>query len=536
MSRIHLLILWILAITAGIFYFKRKDVDQAIESKTDLEIGADLIGGDTLENIQGFKITEEGETVTVKKIDGQWSVAELDHFPANLSTVTRVFEALRDLKVAQGVPAPAEYYDRFNLDLDSEDPDEQPTTLTFLSGEGEEKGTLFVGKTRKSTGGRGSSAGRFVRLADDDSGVYVVDETFGFLNVKPESWIEKILTPLEEKAIRIEVTAPNDEDFNSWTVSRKTVLDDFILEDLGEKEETKTNETGLLKTAFTRAPFTELVSQEDYDKRANPKGIRQVRATDSAGSTFLITITPEKKEDKPEDEKDNPNTPTPAQNFIVSIALENGPTEPEPLPEDADVQAKAVYQERKANFAGLTEAVARMAADYRDRYFLVSKATVDPFLKNRGELVKPKKEEKKEESVATKPIQVPQQGDRTAPALDNSGNTPGTPPASIARPMEDDKKKPKIEAVTPPIQIPPLPGKKEGSKPDEAVEKPKKPAPAKPDEPTTPGESSAPDAPTPAKEDPPAPKKPEDAPETEPAAEDDPGSPENSPEQPGPAE
>lgn len=501
MSRLHLLILWALAIIAGVIYFQRKDVPQNINSKTKLEIGSDLVAGDLVETIDGFKIADGDETVTVKKIDGEWSVVEQDGFPANINTVSRALRALRDAKVAQGVVASEEYFDRFDLDPEAEAEDERPDSITFISGDAEGP-TLFLGKTRQSTGGSRTTAGRFVRLSDDDSGVYIVPESFSFLNFDPGSWIEKILTPLEEKPLEVEVTAPNDESFKSWKVSRKTVMDDFLLTDLGEKEVTKTNETSLLKNSFVRAPFTEIVSPEDYEKRADKKGIRTVKATDSAGSTFEITITPEKKDEKKKKE-DDANSPVPVINYLISIKVLNGPAKPEPPAEDATVQEKAVFQERVANLEDLSRSVNRMRRIYEGRYFLVNTASVTPFLKNRGELVKPKEEKKDPVSVTTDPIPVPNPNG-TNPLI--PGNNPKAPPASIARPMENDPKKPKIEAVTPPIRVPPLP-----KKPGEGTEN----DPAKPDAPVQPAEAPKPagtpeptEAPEPAQ----APK-PEGAPE-----------------------
>lgn len=479
MSRIHLLILWALAIIAGVIYFQRKDVPQSINSKTKLETGSDLIAGDLIETIDGLKITDGEQTVTVRKIDGEWSVAEQDDFPANINTVSRTLRALRDVKVAQGVVASPEYFDRFDLNPEDEDEDERPNTITFISGD-QDGPTLFIGKTRQSTGGSRNTAGRFVRLSDDESGVYIVPESFSFLNFDPGSWIEKILTPLEEKALEVEVTAPNDESFKSWKVSRKTVMDDFLVTGLGENEVTKTNETGLLKNSFVRTPFTELVSSADYEERSDKKGIRTVKATDSAGSTFEITITPEKKDQK-KDKKDDANTPVPAINYLIAIKVLNGPTKPEAPAEDATVQEKAVFQQRVANLEDLSRSVNRMRRIYEGRYFLVNTASVTPFLKNRGELVKPKEDQKDPVSVTTDPIAVPNPGGSN-PLI--PGNTPKTPPASIARPMENDPKKPKIEAVTPPIRVPPLPKnaneERENApvKPDEGVKPAEAPKPA----------------------------------------------------------
>lgn len=475
MSRLQLLILWVLALGAGIYYFNSKDVPDSINQKTDLEVGSKIVPPDLIETLDGLTVKSGEDQVSLKKIDGRWVVSEKGNFPANYDSMSRIMGALREAKVAQSVVATDEYYDRFNLDPSAEDSDEKPATIT-LQKDGEESSVVFLGKTRESTGGSGGTAGRFIRLSNDESGVYVVQESFGFLGADPNNWISKSLTPLKEGVIKMEVTAPNDETFKPWTVSRKTVRDDFVIEGLGEKEETKTNETTILKNVFAGATFIELVSDEDYKKRANEMATRQLKATDSTGTTFLITITPEKEKEVKEEKKDDAAAPTPppAINYLVSIEILNGPTKPEPLDEKASLQEKAVYAERVNNLADISSSVNRMRKNYEGRYFLVSNTTVANLTKNRGELIQPKKEEKKPVTVATPPIPVPKPGAGNGPMV------PGgkTPPPLIARP-KGNQNKPKIEAVTPPIQVPPIP-KKPKAKDDlgigdapEPVEEPK---------------------------------------------------------------
>ena len=471
MSRLHLLILWVLALGAGIYYFNSKDVPDSINTKADLDIGSNLVPGDLVETVDSFTVKSDDGEVTLKKLEKEWVVADKADFPASNDSVSRVFDALRNAKVAQSVVASDEYYDRFELDPETGD-GEKPTVIT-LRKNGKETTSVYLGKTRESTGGTSGSAGRFVRLSNDDSGVYVVQEGFAFLNTNSENWINKALTPLEEGVVKMEVSAPNDDTFKPWVVSRATVQDDLIIEGLEEKEETKTNETATLKNIFAGATFMELVSEEDYKERANEKATRQLKATDSAGSTFLITVTPEKEKEEEKEDKDSGDPAKPAAapsvNYLVSIEILNGPTKPEPLGENPSVQEKAVYAERVNNLADVSASVNRMRRAYEGRFFLVSKASIGSLTKNRGEFIQPKKEKKKPVTVATPPIAVPTPGT----------NKPNSPPPLITRPKDGDKEKPKIEAVTPPIQVPPIPKKPDakdelgsGDAPD-PVEKPK---------------------------------------------------------------
>ena len=76
-----------------------------------------------------------------------------------------------------------------------------------------------------------------MRLGNDDSGVYVTQQAFSALASDPASWIVKSLSLVEEGAIKVEVSAPGDDSFKPWSVSRKSTVDDLLLTNLTEEEE-----------------------------------------------------------------------------------------------------------------------------------------------------------------------------------------------------------------------------------------------------------------------------------------------------------
>lgn len=444
MSRLQLLILWILALVAGITFYNINKTDDTKASKTKLDIGDTLVSTSHVNAVDGIKVTVGDKTTTLKKVDDRWTVAEKDNFPANLSTVSRLIKNLEASKIAQGVPASPEYFDRFNLDVEAGEEGKKPQQIT-LSKEGEEDTIIYLGKDRESSGGRGGSAGRFVRLGSDDSGVYVTQQSFGALTADPNSWIVKTLSLVEEGALKIEVNSPGDENFKPWSVSRKSTIDNLEVDDLGEEEETVVTETAQMKTLFTSSAFSELLSAGQVKEKAAESGTREVRITDSSGSVFLFTLTPEKvviPEDAP---KDEPASTEPT-NYIVSFKVVNGPTRPEAPAEDASLKDKAEFEARLENMGDISRSVENNKKTYEGRHLLMTKASLGSLLKNRSDLVKAKKKETTKTSVTTPPVAVPR---------------PGTPPPGIARPME----KPKIEAVTPPVAVPTKP-KNPGTTPE----------------------------------------------------------------------
>lgn len=455
MSRISLLILWIIAIVTGIIFVKSKDVPEDITSTTKLDVGSTLIEPDIVESADSMSVTTAGKTVNLKKVDDRWTVAEHDNFPADINRLSRVMNALRDTKIAQGVPVKAKFYDRFELDPSKEGKNSKTESIVLSKG-GEEKVNIIFGKERESTGGSSETAGRFVRLSDDDSGVYVTQQSFAFLGSDPDQWITKSFPLLEEGTIKFEVTAPGDPSFKPWSVSRKTVMDNFILDGLTETEETKSNEVFPLKQQFTKLSFTSLLTPEEAKEKAAEKGQRIVKATDSAGSNFEITLTPVKIEETKEDKPDTPTPPAKPTEYIATIKVLNGPTRPEAPAEDASIEEKSRFEARLQNMGDIEKSLAVSRKTYEGRHFLISTAATGTLTKNRQEFIKAKKVKKPKVSVATPPVKVPSSNAQTPPL---PGVRPTTPPPGIARPQETPKQVPKkkIKAITEPIRIPPAP-------------------------------------------------------------------------------
>ncbi len=470
MSRLHLLILWILASGAAYFLFINKKDPNTSTSATKLETGSLVFPSNLVDTIDEFKIEKGEDSVTLKKTDDTWHVVEQGNFPANFDTVTSALSEIRNAKIAQGVNASEAYYNRFDLDPTVENLTARPDIITLMS-EGEDDRQLFLGKSRQATGGAGTTAGRFIRLSDDDSGVYIIHQPFAYVDADPKNWIDKDFSPLEEGVIKIEVSAPKDDSFTPWEISRNTVMDDFLLANLSEKEETENRVTGTLKNILARGSFLNLLDEEEVKARSDEKGTRLIKATDSAGSTFLITIVPEKQEAKNID-VENPSAPIPAPdpqiNYIASLQILNGPTKPETPAADADTQAKAVFEQRIANLADLSASVNRLRERLEGRHFLVSQSTVGALISSRSAFTKVKIVPQTKTGTSTPPIQVPLPHTTPTPNLRTQIPTQGVPP-SLARPKEEVKEVKKVkeeikektkEKAKPPVEAPTTPPKR----------------------------------------------------------------------------
>ncbi|MGJ8697069.1 MAG: DUF4340 domain-containing protein [Verrucomicrobiaceae bacterium] len=448
MSRLHLLILWVLALVAGVIVFTLKgQKNRAAQNDTDLNQGDTVFEASELRESTGLVYLNGENTSTIKLAENSWIVAEEGDYPATLGSLSRAFDAVRKLKIVQGLPATAEHWARFGLDESAEDPADRPRVLTVLGPDGAPTRSVYIGKPSESTGGNGGTEARFVRFSDDPTGVYIVEEGFDSLPTSSVGWIDKKL-PKVEAPLRIEMK-PHNELVQPWTVSRKTAGDNFQLEGLRDDLETEITGTAPLRNLMETSTFIELLSEKEVEKRAAKEDARDVIIETASGITYAFHIVPEKKAEpeKKDDKKDDKEEKTDNRNYIVSFKLTSGPKDPVKPGEDATEAQKAGYQALVKNKRLEEQKFAQQKA-LEGRHFLVSNFVVAPLLKPISKLQKMKAPPAPAKPAGTTPAPVaPKPNVQGAPSI----MTPGKPPEGANKPRK------RIEAVTPPIAIPRAP-------------------------------------------------------------------------------
>ena len=459
MTRIHLLILWVLTLIAGAILINVKgSKHQTPQESTALSQGDTVLNADQLRTSSGLRVSKGNETSSLILNEKDWVVSEQENFPVNIESLSSAFDTLRKLKITQGLPAGPEAWERFGLDESAAKEADQPKVLTLLAEDGSDDLTIYIGKQRESGSGQGSR-GRFVRFSGDDSSVYIVDEGFDEIRTDSSNWINKSL-PKIEAPLRVSVKRESGEE---WTVARKTAIGDMLLLNLPEGMETVVAQTAPLKTIFANSTFTELLNEEEVNKRKATGEGREVTIEAASGMTYLYSLVPELKDDTEEKEEGSDSPQPDNRNYMISLKITSGPKAPEVPAADASEEDKAAYQ---ALLANMKNAEKKYAQDkkFEGRYFLVPNFVVNALTKQASELqqkIKPKPET---------PNPTPNAG------LPN-GDTPTTPPVKAPdfipggpnnpQPANGKKPRKRIEAVTPPIAIPQLP-KKENVKPEES--------------------------------------------------------------------
>ena len=318
---------------------------------------------------------------------------------------------------------------RFGMDETATKPEDRGLTATFKDASGKELAKVSLGKNIESGADAGPmggamSVGRYIRNHADESGFYAISEMFPSVSAEATRWLsDDFISPEKIKSITL---SQKGKDEPAWKLTRDTEEAEFKLEGAAGSEVLDTAATSPLKSLFSYARFEDVVPADKIAERAATEGKRTAVIETFEGFTYTLTLTPEKGAgDK--------------QLMTVSVTAElpkERKKEEGEKPEDAKTKDKAFTTRLKS----LTEKLDKEKA-LAGRTFEVSKTTVDPLLKERDQLVK----------KATPP----------PAAGTNNGSVQKLPGGLIApaAPRHTATTRP-IEAVTPPIAVPPMDEKK----------------------------------------------------------------------------
>lgn len=440
MNKRQVVVLWILAIvTAAAAFVARSKNSKGFESKTERSRGETLFAELPVQEVAKIQVSSGEESTTLVRKDGKWTVAEREDYPANVTTVNEILRTLAEVKVTQGIEAEPSFAPRFGMDPAAKEEKDRGTEVVLSNDAGTELARATLGKNLEAGGDPmsmfgGGSSGRFVRNHADSSGVYVVSELFPALSADPARWLEDDFVKVE-KIKSVSVTPPAKPDQIAWKVTRADENAEFTLEGAKEGEALDAGAAAPLKSLFSYARFEDIVPKDKVDDMAVHLEKRIAKIETFEGFNYTFAFMPAKAE-KPEGEEADAPAPEPAYLMTVEVeATLPAERKKEDMESEEDAKAKdKAFAERKA------ELEKRLAAEkaLAGRYFKVTKWTVDALLKDRASLL-----QKGDPAAAT-----PAQG--MPPGLPPGMGQPGAPAPQPAAPRR------RVEAVTPPIEIPPL--------------------------------------------------------------------------------
>jgi hypothetical protein len=433
MNKRQVIILWLIAAALGVAVAAVKIGQRgATASATQRAPGDTLLADFPARDVAAIEIRGADESTSLALADGAWTVADRDGYPANTSAVNELLRNLTEIKVAQGIEAGPSFASHFGMDPEAPAAEDRGVTATFRNAAGAELATVSFGKNITGAAPAspfgGGAAGRFIRNHADESGFYAVNELFPTLSTDPKRWLQDGFIRIE-KIKSVSVTEPNGEQ-PAWTVTRDDENADFSLASSIGEEAADSDATAPLKNLFSFSRFDDVIPAAMTGERVHNAEERTATITTFEGFTYTLRFAP-LQQAEPEEDEDGMSMPTP-ENYALTVEVaadlpaERNKAEGET--EDDAAAKDAAFASRRAELAERLAKEQKLAG----RTFEVGKFTIEALLKPRSELVAPAGE-------------VP---NAAAPELPANAAFPTQPPVTATtRP---------IEAVTPPIAIPPL--------------------------------------------------------------------------------
>lgn len=440
MNKRQVIILWIIAIVLGAAVtavkLTQKDTRRSATHRAPGELLFESFPGADVANVE---IQGVSDTVTLAKKDGKWTVSQRDAYPANVSYVNDFLRALGELKVTRGMEAGPSFAPRFGMDETATKAEDRGLTATFKDAGGKEIAKVSLGKNIESGAdespmGGSMAVGRYIRNHADESGFYASKEMFTSVSSEPARWLaDGFISPEKIKTITLSQIGKNDP---AWKLSRDSEEAEFKLENAAATEVLDATAAAPLKSLFSYARFDDVVPADKIAERSDPAGKRTAVIETFEGFVYTITLTPAKAGSTPPPAPDPANPAPPATDkmlLTVTVSAElpkERKKEKDEKPEDAKTKDAAFTERLKT----LTEKLNTEKA-LAGRTFEIGKSSVEALLKERDQLI----------TKATPP----------PPGGASNGSVQKLPGGFIAPPPGNSVTTKPIEAVTPPVAVPP---------------------------------------------------------------------------------
>jgi uncharacterized protein DUF4340 len=375
-----LFLLVVLGLAGLMVYNRQNDVGKT----GDPAIGRKLLGSLPVNDVAHIALKQSTNELNLVKKDNLWRVHERNDYPANYSEISDFLLKAQDLKIVQSEKVGASQLARLglvpgqgtNAALVVELKDQNDKSIQALL-----LGKKHLQKSKGASpygdmGDQGWPDGRYVKVGSASDTVALISDALASIEPKPEQWLNKDFFKVEKvRAIAVEGPAVT----NSWRITRDSETAEWKLADGKPTEQLDTSKTSSAGTALNSPSFTDVVTGAQSTQLGLDK------PTTISLDTFDDFNYKLKVGHKTND--------TYALAMAVSGKL---PAERTPgKDEKADDKTK-LDKEFKDKQKKLEDKLAQEKG-YENWVYLVSSWTLDPLLKDRGQLLVEKKEEPKKE-------------------------------------------------------------------------------------------------------------------------------------------
>jgi hypothetical protein len=283
----------------------------------DAREGQPLAARATVEQAVGFRITDVGKTVELKKsAAGAWLVTSYFDFPADVEKLSRFASDLTEAKVGRFVTASPERLSRLGF---------ADTRVQLLNAAGQPLLDLVLGKT-PDTGG-----GRFLRFGAEDKAYLARFDSF--LDTEPKNWADSSLLQLKPDDIaKFELTFPVANEFvgvhtpgSEVTVAavRAKTGDAFVAVSAPAGQQLKATAIATILGNLSTLRFTDTVVSSDPNAALAMTDSRTVKLTTFDNKTITLALGR-----KPEEKKPKAAAPKTADASAGAAATPSSPDKP----------------------------------------------------------------------------------------------------------------------------------------------------------------------------------------------------------------
>lgn len=373
MNRKQLTLLIVVGAIVGVLGWVAYQKQAEPYKKSGQEIGGKFLPNFPLNDVEQIVIKQGNASTLLAKKDDVWVVKDRGDHPANFDTISEVLRKFWELKVAKPVKTGPSRLPMLEL----VPPDKGPGTLVeFKDKSGKVINSVLLGaKSMKQAGGDspfgggGFPDGRYVMIGSDVNTVALVAEAFSNVEAKPEDWLDKKEWFKVEKLKSVSVTAASPT--NSWKLSRETETGEWKLADAKAGEVLDNGKSGSASSALSYPSFTDVTT--------NTAGMdKPIVARLETFDGFLFTAKIGKAE---------------GENHYFQIAVEGQFPKERPPGKDEKPEDKEKLDKEFAESVKTLQDKLKAYKAHEKWTYLVSKWTVDAFLKERKDLLADKPEE-----------------------------------------------------------------------------------------------------------------------------------------------
>ena len=360
------ILLVLLVIIGGVaFFLQKRNQSEWTESATRSEA---KILDFPINDVTRVVIQAPNGQVQLAKKNDVWVVEEKADYPANFERVSGLIRQLWELHPVQELKVGPSQFSRFELTEPGQG--DNAGTVIELKDKGDKTLARIVAGKRDMQKGEGPRqfpmpAGRYV-LAPQTGKVSLVSQMLE-TDVKPESWLKRDFVKIDNPS---SIVVAGQTGPKHWTLTRTDAKAEWKLTDAKPNEELDKASTGSLATVLASPSFADVLPP---DAKPDEHGLDKPETlTIQTFNGFSYTLKIGKAE---------------GSNYPVRVSVTgNLARERTPAPDEKPEDKTKKDEEFKTQSKKLEEKAAS-EKELEKRIYLIPKSTLDPFLKDRAELM-----------------------------------------------------------------------------------------------------------------------------------------------------